>query len=63
MEHVEVGRPGRAGLPVEQTRLIGRDREPAEVSAVVDQTRLLTLAGPGGCGMRVSSRLGPRMTA
>jgi non-specific serine/threonine protein kinase len=37
-------------LPVESTSLVGRDSELAEVDQLLGQTRLLTLAGPGGCG-------------
>lgn len=37
-------------LPVESTSLVGRDSELTEVGQLLGQTRLLTLAGPGGCG-------------
>lgn len=37
-------------LPVHLTRFIGRDRELAEISRLVESTRLLTLTGAGGSG-------------
>jgi predicted ATPase len=37
-------------LPVQATQLIGRETELQEVSALLGQTRLLTVAGPGGVG-------------
>ncbi|HWQ15617.1 MAG TPA: BTAD domain-containing putative transcriptional regulator, partial [Roseiflexaceae bacterium] len=37
-------------LPVQITSFIGREREIAEVKQLLTTTRLLTLAGPGGCG-------------
>ena len=37
-------------LPVQVTSFIGRERELAEVRRLLDSTRLLTLAGPGGTG-------------
>ena len=37
-------------LPTQMTSFIGRERELAEASALVDGTRLLTLTGPGGTG-------------
>jgi predicted ATPase/class 3 adenylate cyclase len=44
--------PGRAALPGEPTRLIGRERELAEIGRLLerDDVRLLTLTGPGGAG-------------
>jgi predicted ATPase/DNA-binding CsgD family transcriptional regulator len=49
-----------ARLPAEATSLVGRDRELTEIRLVLDQTRLLTLAGPGGCG---KTRLALRVAA
>ncbi|MGI8690146.1 MAG: LuxR C-terminal-related transcriptional regulator [Thermomicrobiales bacterium] len=37
-------------LPTPLTRFIGREREVAEIAALLDTTRLLTLTGSGGCG-------------
>lgn len=53
------------GLPAELTRLIGRDRDAADVRGVLGHTRSLTLAGPGGCGktrlaLRVARESAPR---
>jgi predicted ATPase len=41
-----------SGLPAARTRFVGRDRERAAVSALLqrDDVRLLTLTGPGGIG-------------
>ena len=42
---------GPAALPAPRTRLIGRDREVAEIERLlVGDARLLTLTGPGGTG-------------
>jgi predicted ATPase/DNA-binding XRE family transcriptional regulator len=47
---------GRAGLtpqdnlPTELTAFIGRDREAADVRALAESSRLVTLTGPGGAG-------------
>ena len=43
-------RAGRGHLPPQLTRLIGRDAALAELTSLLWQTRLLTLAGPGGAG-------------
>jgi len=37
-------------LPVQLTSFIGREREIAEIKTILDDSRLLTLTGPGGCG-------------
>jgi len=37
-------------LPAQLSRFIGRDRELAEVRALVESSRLVTLTGAGGCG-------------
>jgi predicted ATPase/class 3 adenylate cyclase len=41
-------RPGN--LPVQLTSFVGREQEIAEVNALLEQHRLLTLTGPGGTG-------------
>ena len=51
-------RPGN--LPVQLTSFIGREQEIAEVRALLEQTRLLTLTGPGGTG---KSRLALQVAA
>ncbi len=40
----------RGTLPIELTSFVGRERELAEVEALLGTTRLLTITGPGGCG-------------
>ena len=54
-------------LPIQPTPLLGREREVAEVSALLGQAgvRLLTLSGPGGIGktrlaLQVAAELGER---
>ena len=42
--------PAGAALPVAQSSFIGRDHELAELIGLLDQSRLLTLIGPGGAG-------------
>jgi predicted ATPase/class 3 adenylate cyclase len=37
-------------LPVQLTSFIGREKEIAEIRYCLNQSRLLTLTGPGGCG-------------
>jgi predicted ATPase/class 3 adenylate cyclase len=37
-------------LPLQLTSFIGREREIAEIKRILDDSRLLTLTGPGGCG-------------
>ena len=45
------GAPARLhNLPAQVSRFIGRDRELAEVRALVESCRLVTLTGAGGCG-------------
>jgi predicted ATPase len=41
---------GRTNLPVQLTRFIGRERELADVQALVGRHRLVTLIGTGGTG-------------
>jgi predicted ATPase/DNA-binding CsgD family transcriptional regulator len=40
----------RHNLPVALTSFVGRERELAELRGALEDTRLLTLTGPGGCG-------------
>src|SRR5580704_15997430 len=47
-------------LPVQLSAFIGRDREVAEVRALVESSRLVTLTGAGGCG---KTRLGLQVAA
>ena len=47
-------------LPAQLSSFIGRDREVAEVRALVESARLVTLAGAGGCG---KTRLGLQVAA
>src|SRR5262245_9495713 len=42
------GRPH--GLPVALTSFVGRASELARLDALLEQARLVTLTGPGGCG-------------
>jgi predicted ribonuclease YlaK len=37
-------------LPLELSSLVGREREIAEVKRLLEDNRLLTLTGSGGCG-------------
>jgi predicted ATPase/class 3 adenylate cyclase len=47
-------------VPAERTSFIGRERELAEVTALLEQARFLTLTGPGGSG---KSRLALRVAS
>ena len=47
-------------LPAQLSAFVGRDREVAEVRALVESCRLVTLAGAGGCG---KTRLGLQVAA
>jgi predicted ATPase/class 3 adenylate cyclase len=47
-------------LPAQLSAFIGRDREICEVRALVESSRLVTLAGAGGCG---KTRLGLQVAA
>ena len=56
-----LGNPALANnLPVQLSAFIGRDREVAEVRALVESARLVTLTGAGGCG---KTRLGLQVAA
>lgn len=37
-------------LPLQLSSFVGREEEPAEVERLLEDARLLTLTGPGGCG-------------
>ena len=52
--------PPLTNLPVELSAFIGRDQELAEVRALVEANRLVTLTGAGGCG---KTRLGLQVAA
>src|SRR5216684_4748272 len=52
--------PVSATLPAPLTRFVGREAEVAEVAALLAETRLLTLTGPGGAG---KTRLALRLVA
>ena len=52
--------PGVEALPAEPSMLVGREREVAELMALLqsDDTRMVTITGPGGCGKtRMAVRL------
>ena len=47
-EHLDARRPNN--LPLELSSFVGREKELAEVKRLLEDTRLLTLTGSGGCG-------------
>ncbi len=50
-------------LPIQMSSFLGRERELAEVTALMETTRLLILTGPGGTGKtRLSLQIGARLT-
>jgi predicted ATPase/class 3 adenylate cyclase len=56
-----LGNPALANnLPAQLATFIGRDRELAEVRALMESSRLVTLTGAGGCG---KTRLGLQLAA
>jgi hypothetical protein len=53
-----------AGLPVALTSFVGRECELAQLTALLDEARLLTLTGTGGCGKtRLALRLSEAVRA
>jgi predicted ATPase/class 3 adenylate cyclase len=49
-------------LPPERTSFVGREREVAEIAALLEGSRVLTLTGPGGTGKtRLALRVGGEM--
>ena len=44
------GQPPPNNLPLQLSSFVGRDKELAEVKRLLENTRLLTLTGAGGCG-------------
>ncbi|MGH3147165.1 MAG: AAA family ATPase, partial [Rubrobacter sp.] len=40
----------QAGLPIQASSFVGRERELDELKGMLAESRLLTLTGPGGCG-------------
>ena len=56
--------PLAAGIPVHLSGFIGRDRELADVVALVDSVRLVTLTGGGGSGKtRLAAEAAARATS
>jgi predicted ATPase/DNA-binding SARP family transcriptional activator/DNA-binding CsgD family transcriptional regulator len=52
-----------ANLPLQLTSFIGREKELRELDQLVRESRLVTLAGPGGCGKtRLALRIGANIT-
>jgi predicted ATPase/DNA-binding SARP family transcriptional activator len=47
---ISEGPQARGNLPLQLTSFVGRERELGEVVGLARRHRLLTLAGPGGCG-------------
>ena len=48
--YVAATSPGRAALPAARTRLVGREQDLAEVDALLQTHRVVTISGPGGAG-------------
>ncbi len=41
---------GTTNLPLQSTSFIGRERELEKIARLLENSRLITIAGPGGCG-------------
>jgi predicted ATPase/DNA-binding CsgD family transcriptional regulator/DNA-binding XRE family transcriptional regulator len=55
------GSPRRPWLPAAQSSFVGRERELAELSSMLNRARLISLTGPGGAGKtRLAVELGRR---
>jgi predicted ATPase/DNA-binding SARP family transcriptional activator len=57
--------PGGSQLPVAANAFVGRESESRAVTASLEQARLVTVVGPGGCGktrlaIEVANRIGAR---
>ncbi|WP_460069858.1 ATP-binding protein [Streptomyces sp. YKOK-I1] len=50
LELLRGARPERPRLPVQLTRFVGRENDLARIAALLADTRLVTLTGPGGAG-------------
>ncbi|MGW0618423.1 BTAD domain-containing putative transcriptional regulator [Streptomyces sp. NPDC002765] len=50
LELLQGAEPGRPRLPVQLTRFVGREPELARIAALLTDSRLVTLTGPGGAG-------------
>jgi predicted ATPase len=46
----DAGRPPRTNLRAQLTSFVGRDEEVARIGKLLDESRLVTLVGPGGAG-------------
>src|SRR5262245_56691645 len=58
---------GLGNLPAEQNRFVGRERDLADLAAILGRVRALTLCGPGGIGktrlaLRLAALLAPHYT-
>src|SRR5690348_2687189 len=54
--------PAPGNIPAEPNSFVGRERDLAELVAMLDRRRVLTLCGPGGIGKtRLAIRLATRL--
>ncbi|WP_406281130.1 BTAD domain-containing putative transcriptional regulator [Embleya sp. NBC_00896] len=57
-------RPTPGNLPARLTTFVGREHEVARIGRLLDESRLVTVVGPGGAGKtRLSTEAGARMAA